>query len=91
MTGLTTEERGAFAARFARNMLRARRAAEISQEEVGFLAQIHRTEIGMLERGQRVPRLDTVVKIAGALEVSVEVLVDGLAWRVPRLPRGSFD
>lgn len=91
MTGLTKEQRGAFAARFARNLIRARRAAGISQEELGFLAAIHRTEIGMVERGQRIPKLDTVVKIAGALDVSVEELVDGLVWRVPRLPRGGFD
>lgn len=91
MNGLSNEERRAFAARFARNLIRARRAAGVSQEELGFLASIHRTEVGMVERGQRIPKLDTVMKICGALHVPITDLVDGLTWHSPPLPRGSFD
>jgi transcriptional regulator with XRE-family HTH domain len=30
---------------------------------------MHRTEIGLLERSERAPRLDTIVKLARALDI----------------------
>ena len=54
--------------RFAINLRKARQKAEISQEELGFRCDLHRTEISLLERGGREPRLGTIVKLAGALE-----------------------
>src|SRR5260221_2659432 len=56
-----------------------RELAHLSQEEVGFLASLHRTEVGQLERGVRLARIDTVVKLAGALEVAPGSLLDGMA------------
>jgi XRE family transcriptional regulator, regulator of sulfur utilization len=53
----------------------------ISQEELGFLASLHRTEVGLLERGLREPRLGTVIKLAGALEVPLEDLFRGINWK----------
>jgi len=44
---------------------------------------LHRTEIGQLERGIRIPRMDTVVKLAGALEVPPGDLMKGMAWKPP--------
>jgi transcriptional regulator with XRE-family HTH domain len=79
------------AARFGENLVRCRRRANFSQEELGFRASLHRTEIGMLERGIRLARVDTLVKLAGALEVSPEELLEGLAW-TPGDPRpGQFE
>lgn len=76
---------------FAANLVRVRKQAGISQEELGFLASLHRTEIGMLERGIRLPRIDTLIKLAGALEVSPNELLDGVAW-VSTVPLvGSFE
>lgn len=74
------------AARFGQNLVRCRRRAGISQEELGFLASLHRTEVGMLERGVRIARIDTLIKLAGALQVSPEELLDGLDWTPPRGP-----
>jgi Helix-turn-helix domain len=37
------------ARQFATNLRKARRRAGLSQEEVGWLASLHRTEIGLLE------------------------------------------
>lgn len=68
------------AAYFAANLKRCRAAADLSQEEVGFRAELHRTEVGLLERGARVPRIDTLIKLATALEVDAGELLAGIAW-----------
>jgi len=75
---------------FGRKLIRSRKRGGISQEELGFLASLHRTEIGMLERGVRLPRIDTVLKLAGALAISPCDLLAGMEWR-PGEPRpGEF-
>lgn len=79
------------AAHFGRNLFRRRRWAGYSQEEVAERTGLHRTEIGLLEAGSRLPRLDTLMKVAGALEVKPEVLLVGIEWLPPGLsPEGSF-
>lgn len=69
------------AARFGRNLLGCRKRAGISQEELGVRASLHRTQVGLLERGGRLPRIDTLAKLAGALGVPASELLDGIAWR----------
>jgi transcriptional regulator with XRE-family HTH domain len=79
--------------RFGENLRRTRRQTDISQEELGFRAGLHRTEVGLLERGARVPRIDTVVKLAGALGVRIDcALLDGMTWTPGEreVPAGSF-
>ena len=49
--------------RFAVNLRKARQSKQISQEELGFRCELHRTEISLLERGGREPRLGTIVKL----------------------------
>jgi transcriptional regulator with XRE-family HTH domain len=61
----------------------ARRRAGFSQEELGVLAGLHRTEIGMVEKGERLPRVDTLIKLAFSLAVPVGELVAGIEWIVP--------
>lgn len=41
----------------------------LSQEELGFKANIHRTYIGAVERGEQNVSLDNIGKIANALSV----------------------
>ena len=65
--------------RFAQNLRAHRVRAELSQERLGFRAGLHRTEISLLERGARDPRLSTVVRVARALGVSPSDLLDGTA------------
>ncbi|HEX8753334.1 MAG TPA: helix-turn-helix transcriptional regulator [Solirubrobacterales bacterium] len=78
------------AEQFGRNLIRCRKRADLSQEELGFLASLHRTEIGMLERGIRLPRIDTLLKLAGGLEIEPGELLEGMGW-MPSDPRiGSF-
>jgi transcriptional regulator with XRE-family HTH domain len=63
--------------RFAVNLRRARVRAEISQEELGERCDLHRTEISLLERAGREPRLGTILKLADALGISPEELIAG--------------
>jgi len=78
------------AARFGENLLRCRQRANLSQEELGFLASLHRTEIGLLERGTRIPRIDTLVKLAGALSVPPSELIEGIDWKPGSSTSGNF-
>jgi transcriptional regulator with XRE-family HTH domain len=73
------------AERFGENVLLYRRRAGLSQEALGFRASLHRTEIGAVERGDRLVRVDTLVKLAGALSVPPGDLLKGVAW----LPGGA--
>ncbi len=75
---------------FGENVLLARRRSDFSQEELGFMASLHRTEISQLERGVRLPRIDTVVKLAGALSLPPGDLLKGMAWKPAKMARGSF-
>jgi len=78
------------ATRFGANLAAARRRAGFSQEEVGVRASLHRTEIGLLERGERVPRIDTAVKLAGSVGVSLDELLAGIEWAPGMARRGEF-
>ena len=78
--------RQAVAVRFSENLIRARERAGLSQEELGFRSSHHRTQIGVLERGARAPRIDTVLKLAGSLSIPPGELLSGMA-RAP----GEFE
>jgi transcriptional regulator with XRE-family HTH domain len=78
------------ALRFGENLLIHRRRAGLSQEELSFRADLHRTEIGMLERGIRLPRLDTIIKVAGGIEITPGELLEGMEWRPGPYKQGSF-
>jgi transcriptional regulator with XRE-family HTH domain len=66
--------------RFAVNLRRARIKAGISQEELGNRCDLHRTEISLLERAGREPRLSTILKLAGSLDTTAAELCAGLGW-----------
>jgi DNA-binding XRE family transcriptional regulator len=78
------------ARRFGKNLARNRKRADLSQEELSLDASVHRTEISQLERGLRVPRIDTLVKLKDALEVSADDLLVGITWRSGTYRRGGF-
>lgn len=81
----------AIRARFGQNLRRRRRRIGLSQEEVGIRASLHRTEIGLLERGERLPRVDTLAKLAGALELPPGDLLIGVKWNAGYARPGEFD
>jgi transcriptional regulator with XRE-family HTH domain len=81
----------AIAWQFAENLLIARKRAGLSLEELGFRADLQRTEISSLERGFRLARIDTVVKVAGALSIAPGDLLAGMEWKPGGVARpGKF-
>lgn len=80
----------AVAERFADNLRRVRRREGFSQEVLATRACLHRTEIGMLENAERICRIDTLIRLAGAMAVSQGVLLDGIDWVPGPEPHGSF-
>lgn len=78
------------AERFGDNLKRQRRLADMSQDEVAYRASVHRTEISQLERGLRHARVDTVAKLAAALEIEPGTLFEGIVWEPGDLRRGRF-
>lgn len=71
-------DKGVVAAEFGANLRSARRCAHLPQEELAHRAGLHRTEISLLERGERVPRIDTVIALTGALSITPGSLLDGI-------------
>jgi len=65
---------------FAANLRRHRKRAGLSQEALADVCDLHRTEISLLERCKRSPRLETIVILARGLELpSPAELLDGIS------------
>jgi len=64
--------------RFAQNLREHRRRVGLSQEALGDACDLHRTEISLLERAGREPRLSTIVRLARALGVAPGELLAGI-------------
>jgi transcriptional regulator with XRE-family HTH domain len=67
-----------------------RRREALSQNKLAIGACLDRTEIGLLERGHRVSRIDTLIRLAGAMAVPPAELLDGIAWVPAPEPKGAF-
>lgn len=78
--------------RVSDNLRAARMGRRMTQEMVARRSGLHRTEIGKLENSERLPRIDTAVKLARALDVPVDQLVEGVIWQLPQRSweRGRF-
>ncbi len=65
--------------RFAENLRRLRERSGVSQETLARMCDLHRTEVSLLERRLRSPRLDTLIILAEGLELaSLAELVEGI-------------
>jgi transcriptional regulator with XRE-family HTH domain len=64
---------------FAANLRRCRKNRGLSQQRLAFDCRLHRTEISLLERGDRNPRLTTIVRLARALGVAPGELLEDVA------------
>ena len=60
------------------NLRRHRERLGLSQEGLADLCDLDRTEISLLERGKRFPRLDTIVRLARALKLEPADLLEGI-------------
>jgi transcriptional regulator with XRE-family HTH domain len=78
------------AAKFGDNLVRCRRLADVSQDELSVRASVHRTEISQLERGLRIARIDTLVKLCASLEIDPSELLTGILWSPGDVQRGRF-
>ncbi len=56
---------------FGENVRELRKAKGLSQEELAFRAELHRTYIGMIERAEKNITLLNIQKIANALDTSI--------------------
>jgi transcriptional regulator with XRE-family HTH domain len=72
----------AVVSRFAANLVVLRGRVDLSQQQTALRAGLHLTEISLLERGLRMPGLETIVKLGGAVEVDACELMAGMAWRL---------
>lgn len=61
---------------FADNLRKARKAQGISQEKLAELAELHRTYIGSVERGERNLSIDNMERLACALGITIQVLLE---------------
>lgn len=54
---------------FGQTLRHFRLAAGVTQEDLGFKAELHRTYVSLLERGLRTPTIDTLFRLCEALSV----------------------
>jgi ribosome-binding protein aMBF1 (putative translation factor) len=57
--------------KFGENVREIRKSKGLSQEQLSFKADLHRTYIGMIERAEKNITLSNIEKIAKALEVEI--------------------
>jgi transcriptional regulator with XRE-family HTH domain len=62
--------------RFGERVRDLRKERELSQEQLAFKADLHRTYIGMIERAEKNITLINIKKIAIALNVNIKELFD---------------
>ncbi|MBQ6167607.1 MAG: helix-turn-helix transcriptional regulator [Muribaculaceae bacterium] len=55
---------------FGKRVAELRKKAGYSQERFAFICEVDRTYIGTIERGEKSPTLNTIDKIAKALNIS---------------------
>ncbi|HET7444519.1 MAG TPA: helix-turn-helix transcriptional regulator [Solirubrobacterales bacterium] len=67
-------------ARIADNLFVQRRRAELSQGELGEAAMVTPAHITDIENGKSVGNLDTWIRLAGALSISLDDLLAGVDW-----------
>jgi transcriptional regulator with XRE-family HTH domain len=76
-------DKQSIAGAFGANLRVVRQDALVTQEALSHLSGLHRTEIGLLERGKRMPRLDTILRLAGALATDPGELLRGIYVQIP--------
>ena len=63
--------------KFGESVREIRKDKGLSQEKLAYKANLHRTYIGMIERAEKNITLINIEKIANALEVNINRLLNG--------------
>jgi len=63
--------------RFASSLRHVRGVRGMTQDRLTYLTDMHRTEISLLERSLREPRLGTLIKLSAVLEVPIDRFFEG--------------
>jgi transcriptional regulator with XRE-family HTH domain len=71
---------------FGENLRTLRKRRNLAQEGLAEVANLHRNEIGVLERGQGEPGLLTLLILADTLEIPLEGLTEGVPAPRERRP-----
>lgn len=61
---------------FARNLKKIRTEHGLSQEKLADIAGLHRTYVGSVERGERNISIDNMERLASALNIQVQDLLN---------------
>ena len=72
------------------NLRYFRQGARLSQRELASRAGVDRSVVGAVERGERAPRVETLVRLAGALAIPVAKLFAGIDWMPDHGESGAF-
>lgn len=72
---------------FGKVLRRLRKEAGLTQEELGFEADLRRTYISILELGQQQPSLATILKLAKPLKQSAQEIVGMVEAEIPLTSR----
>jgi transcriptional regulator with XRE-family HTH domain len=75
---------------FGNNLSRCRRLSQLSRTEVADRVDVHPTYLGRLERGDALPRLDTIIKLSAGVNASPCTLLAGMRWRPGYFVEGDF-
>lgn len=62
--------------RFGKKVREERKKRGLSQEELASRADVHRTYVGMIERAEKNITLENIEKIAKALKISLDKLMN---------------
>lgn len=76
--------------RFGKAIRRRRRELDLSQEELAERAELHRTYISNIERGELNPSLETMEKLVKALDINVSALFANYGIEVEDEPESGY-
>jgi transcriptional regulator with XRE-family HTH domain len=78
------------AERIGANVRRMRKEEGLSQFELAWRAGLDRTQVSQWENGVQVPRVLTVVKLAGALRRTPDDVLAGIEWTAAEFSYGGI-
>ena len=72
-----------------RGIAAVRKRKKLSQEVLSGLADIGRTHLSAIERGERKPTLETLYRISFALDISMSDIVKEIEYQIEKKKKSS--